>query len=126
MLARTSYESQEGYKNYGGRGIKVCNEWKNDYYSFKNWALKHGYSDTLSIDRIDPDGNYDPYNCKWSTRKEQNNNQRTNIRLSFDGKTHTASQWAELMNITKDCIYKRIYRGYPIERILKEFIERGK
>lgn len=124
MRARTTYESQSSYKNYGGRGIDICDEWKSDYMSFKDWSLANGYSDTLTIDRINTNDSYHPSNCKWSTRKEQNNNQRSNIVLSFNGETHTASQWAEIMCITKDCIYKRIRRGYPIELILKEFIER--
>lgn len=124
MLARTTYESQECYPNYGGRGVTVCDEWKNDYISFRDWARANGYMDDLSIDRIDSDGNYTPDNCRWATRKEQNNNQRSNIRLSFDGHTHTAAQWAEIMGITKSCIYKRINRGYSIEAILKEFIEK--
>ncbi len=126
ILARTSYDSQTCYKNYGGRGITMCDEWRDNFISFRNWALSNGYADDLSIDRLDNDGDYTPSNCKWSTRKEQNNNQRSNLVLSFDGKTHTASQWAELMGITKSCIYKRIRRGYSVEAILKEFIERTK
>lgn len=126
IRARTSYESQLSYKNYGGRGISICDEWHDDFSAFRNWALANGYSDDLTIDRLDIDGDYTPDNCRWATRKEQNNNQRSNIRLSFDGETHTASQWAEIMGITKDCIYKRIRRGYTIEAILKEFIERRK
>ena len=122
IFARTTYESQPGYKNYGGRGISICDEWKNDFYAFKNWALSHGYEDSLSIDRIDVNGDYTPSNCKWSTRKEQNNNQRSNILLTYNDETHTAAQWAEILGITKDCIYKRIQRGRGIESILKEII----
>ena len=124
MIARTTYESQEAYKNYGGRGISLCDEWRTDFTTFRDWSLKNGYGDELSIDRIDNNRGYTPDNCKWSTRKEQNNNQRSNILLTHAGETHTAAQWAEIMGISKDCIYKRIQRGYSVDRILKEFIEK--
>lgn len=102
----------------------MCDEWKNDFTAFRDWAMSNGYDDDLTIDRLDNDGDYTPTNCKWSTRKEQNNNQRSNILLSFNGETHTAAQWAEIMDIPKDRIYKRIRRGHDINVVLKEFIER--
>lgn len=64
------------YRNYGGRGIKVCDEWLHDFLKFKSWAEAHGYNDTLTIDRINNDGNYEPSNCRWITRAEQNKNKR--------------------------------------------------
>lgn len=123
MIARTKYNSQEGYSRYGGRGIRVCNEWKDNFRSFRDWSEANGYADGLTIDRLDNDGNYEPSNCRWSTRKEQNNNQRSNIRITYDGNTYTASQWADIMGINRSSIYKRISRGYPVERILQEYIE---
>ena len=75
---RTLNSKHRAYHNYGGRGIKVCDEWKNDFMSFYNWAMSNGYSDELSIDRIDNDENYEPSNCRWTTKVIQARNQRVN------------------------------------------------
>ena len=76
MRMRCYYPSCEGYKWYGGRGITVCEEWNKDFGPFRDWALSHGYTDELTLDRIDNDGNYEPSNCRWVSMKEQCTNRR--------------------------------------------------
>lgn len=76
MKQRCYNKSNNRYKYYGGRGIVICDEWKNDFNKFQDWSVKHGYADNLTIDRIDPDGNYEPSNCRWVTPFEQASNKR--------------------------------------------------
>jgi hypothetical protein len=100
------------YKSYGGRGIKVCDEWLNDFMAFYNWAMANGYADNLTIDRIDVNGNYEPSNCRWVTNEEQQNNKRNTIFLTYKGKRQTITQWANELMISRDIIERRYRRGY--------------
>lgn len=81
MKQRCYYPKHKDFHNYGGRGITVCTEWKNDFMSFYFWATDHGYKDDLSIDRINVNGNYEPDNCRWATAHEQRLNQRPRKRV---------------------------------------------
>lgn len=108
MKARCYRESARGYENYGGRGISICQEWKDDFLSFKNWAYSNGYNESLTIDRIDVNGDYSPNNCRWVTNKEQQNNRRDNRIYEYGRKTLTLSQWSELLGINYKTLEKRI------------------
>lgn len=102
----------EAYKNYGGRGIKVCEEWRKSFYAFKEWALSHGYTDELTLDRIDVNGDYCPKNCRWATRIQQANNTRKNIKLTYQGETHTATDWERIKGIKASILRNRKKHGW--------------
>lgn len=107
MKTRCYNKNRRQYKDYGGRGVAVCDEWKDDFQAFYNWAMSHGYNDTLTIDRIDNDGNYEPSNCRWVNWTMQQNNKRTNVNITFNGVTKTIAQWAKQLNIDYDKLQYR-------------------
>lgn len=117
MKSRCLNPHDPKYPIYGGRGISVCDEW-NEFIPFYEWAISNGYSDSLTIDRIDVNGNYEPSNCRWATNKEQANNTRVNHFITVNGETHTASQWAEITGIKAGTILARIKRGWSHEEAI--------
>lgn len=124
MINRCNNPEYHGYRNYGGRGIGICEEWHN-FVAFRDWAITSGYNDKLSIDRINQNGNYEPLNCKWSTMKEQENNRRNNHLLTFNGKTQSVSLWSEELGINKNTLFSRVCNmGWSAERALTEPIKR--
>lgn len=113
--SRCYNEKEYHYPDWGGRGIKICPEWNNDFFSFQKWALSNGYKDSLSIDRIDNDGDYSPDNCRWATPKEQSNNRCDNHYVTYKGTTYTITQLSELFGIQKSTLRFRIVHGWSIE-----------
>lgn len=118
MLDRCYHSYSIMYKNYGGRGISICDEWQKDFMNFYHWAIDNGYEDGLTIDRINTDGNYEPSNCRWATYKDQARNRRNNHFLTFNGETKTATEWAEITGIKLSTLLGRIDKGYSVEKAL--------
>ena len=114
MHERCEYEKHPQYRNYGGRGISVCDEWK-EYIPFAKWAFRHGYESNLTIDRVNPDGMYTPENCRWSTRKEQANNKRTNHVVVYEEQEYTLTELAEKIGINKTTLRERLNLGWSVE-----------
>lgn len=88
MRSRCYYRKSNRYKNYGARGIKICDEWLTDFMNFYNWAMNNGYQEGLTIDRIDTNGNYEPGNCRWVGNKSQARNRCSNKSITINGETH--------------------------------------
>ena len=108
MKRRCELPTLSSYKYYGGRGISVCNEWKESFIAFRKWAFENGYKEGLSLDRIDNNGNYEPSNCRWATMKEQCNNRNSNISITIGNTTKNLMQWCEIFNVD----YKKVHARY--------------
>lgn len=100
------------YDRYGGRGIKICNEWKEKFESFWKWSIKNGYMDGLTIDRIDNDGDYCPKNCRWVDRKEQAKNRRTTVFYLLNGEKICLNDLLEKIGFSKSMYWRNKKRGY--------------
>lgn len=119
MRRRCNSPTANKYKNYGGRGIKVCNEWQ-EFPLFYEWAMANGYADNLTIDRIDNDGDYCPENCRWATNKEQARNRRSNHLITYQGETHTLIEWSEITGIPRHKLSDRLCKlNWTVERALE-------
>ena len=117
------------YEYYGGRGIKLCDEWNDrtiirisgigytkGFLAFKKWALENGYQDNLSIDRIDVNKNYEPSNCRWVTKQAQANNRRSNKYISYKGKTQSLADWCRELGFNYPTIKERFRRNWSVEK----------
>lgn len=118
MKSRCYNKNSDAYKNYGGRGVEICDEWLSNYEAFEEWAMQSGYKDGLSIDRINVNDGYSPENCRWVNNTCQANNRRSNRVLSFNGETHNITEWAQILNISPKTLFTRLYAGYSTEKIL--------
>ena len=98
----------KNYEHYGKRGISVCDEWKNSFISFRDWAMQNGYTENLTIDRVDVNGNYCPENCRWVTQKEQMSNTTRNIKVTINGITKCVAEWCEEYGILQTTVYQRV------------------
>lgn len=111
MKRRCYQKSSDQWEYYGARGIKICQEWLNDFGAFVAWAMESGWHEGLTIDRIDPNGDYKPSNCRWADRKIQMNNVRRNIRLLYENKRMTLAQFCDMTGADYDraryLIFKR-------------------
>jgi hypothetical protein len=126
MLHRCYDPDNKRYQDYGGRGIRVCNQWLNDRYSFYRWCVANGIQPNLQIDRKDNDGPYSPENCKFSTRLEQANNTRKNRRLQWRGESLTLAQWARKLGVRQQALSHRVERGWTVERIFQQPYRRSR
>lgn len=120
MRDRCRNKNNKRYYSYGGRGITVCEEWRDNFQAFHDWAMANGYREDLTIDRENVNGNYEPSNCRWKTRKEQNNNTTRSRYITYQGKTQTIAQWAEELNMPYNSLTSRLQSGWTVERALTE------
>lgn len=117
MHRRCYNPDSDNYKWYGGSGIEICKEW-HDFLTFRKWALENSYTDKLSIDRIDSEGDYSPENCRWQTQKQQMNNVSSNKIISYKGKEYTQSEFAEKYNLKYHTVRNRLRLGWSLNRIV--------
>lgn len=121
MKTRCYNKNRKDYPRYGGRGIRVCDEWmdSNGFELFYQWSMLNGYDDSLTIDRIDGDGWYSPKNCRWASPSEQSSNRSNNHLIEYGGKTKTLKEWADTVGLRKDTLRRRIENyGWSIEDAL--------
>lgn len=115
ILRRCYNNHEDAYARYGGSGLLMCDEWKEDFMAFVNWANRSGYNDSLTIDRIDNAKGYSPDNCRWADKKTQSNNRRNCIMFTHNGKTQTLKQWCEEMGLNYGTVHSRICRGWSVD-----------
>ena len=123
MVSRCTNERNKQYKDYGGRGIKVCEEWILSSDAFVEWAIENGYNIGLSIDRIDNNEDYCPHNCRWVDYYAQANNTRKNHYVEYDNKKMTVSQFARTINANIRKVNYLVNKGYSTEQIYERIKE---
>lgn len=124
MKNRCYNSNVDRYDRYGGRGITVYEKWRDSFEAFYKWAIDNGYSDKLSIDRKDVNGNYTPDNCRWISMDKQADNKSNSRIFEYNGEAHTVSEWSKILGISRDIIWNRIKRGWDIERVFTQPIRK--
>lgn len=120
MCNRCSNPNNPAWDRYGGRGITVCDEWKS-YECFRDWAKNNGYTDELTIDRLDNNSGYNPSNCRWVDKIVQANNKRNNHFVEYNGQTKTIAEWAQVVNIPYKTLHHRIVGlNWSVERAMTQ------
>lgn len=123
IITRCYNENNSRYKFYGGRGIKMCDEWRSDFYLFYKWCIDNGYDENskigeCTIDRIDVNGDYEPNNCRFVNMTEQANNKTTNVLYDRNGESHTLAEWCRLLDLPYKTTHNKLSRGYSFDEIL--------
>lgn len=126
IKTRCNNANNHSYKEYGSRGISICDEWNSSYENFKKWALDNGYTEEFEIERIDVNGNYEPLNCKWISHVEQMKNTRRCRNITIDGHTRIFSEWLKIIGMQKSNVYKNAKnQNMSVEEYLtKKYFER--
>ena len=117
IKARVGNPNAANYERYGGRGIRICPEWKNDFQSFQKWSMENGYKKGLSIDRIDNNGDYCPENCRWVDGKTQMRNRCVSKIASYHGLEKTIAEWAEISGLPYNTVWHRFDNNWPESKI---------
>lgn len=118
MKSRCLNRNSKDYPDYGGRGIRVCDDWSSSYESFRDWAVSHGYSEELSIDRIDVNGDYCPDNCRWATQEQQSRNTRKNIHVEKDGFSGCLLDYCDSHGLNYHTVISRLNLGWPLDEAI--------
>lgn len=119
MMSRCYRKNDASYKRYGGRGIKVCEEW-HDVLNFEKWVKEHPFFEGATLDRIDNDGDYSPNNCRWATHLEQCKNRNRSILIAWNGEIHNISEWANITGLNRSTLNNRYWRGDRGSRLFEE------
>ncbi|WP_194190349.1 hypothetical protein [Clostridium chrysemydis] len=119
MRQRCYNTNNKDFYNYGALGIKVCDAWLRSCTDFINWAMENGYNETLTLDRINPYGNYEPSNCRWATIDEQANNKKNTIYVEINGLLYTLTDLSKLYGIRRETLEMRYIRGDRGERLIR-------
>ena len=124
MMSRRCYKPKAtSYNQYGGRGITICDEWRNDFKAFYDWAMANGWEKGLQIDRKDNDGHYDPGNCRVVTKKTNTRNRECTWFIEYNGEKKPLGEWCEIFKIPYNNANARIRKGWPLEKVFNTRIK---